>query len=79
MLKQLGQSIGLLFCEPEQFLHNLIDCMISEQEIQHLIAKRNQARSEKNWQAADLIRKQLAEKGISLEDKDGHTVWRRKT
>jgi len=79
LLKQLGQSIGLLFYEPEQFLHNLIDCIISEQEIQHLILKRNQARSEKNWQAADLIRKQLAEKGISLEDKDGHTVWRRKT
>lgn len=78
LLKKLGQSIGLLFCEPEQFLHNLIDSTISEQEIHNLIAKRNQARLEKNWQEADLIRQQLANKGIYLEDKDGHTVWRKK-
>lgn len=78
LLKQLGQSIGVLFCEPENFLHSLTGSEISEQEIEQLIIKRNQARLEKNWQEADLIRNKLANQGIYLEDQDGHTLWRKK-
>lgn len=80
ILKTLAQSIGLLFCDAEAFLHGLVnlDNHISEQEIQTLIVKRNNARQAKNWQAADLIRDQLAKQGISLEDKDNNTVWRKK-
>ncbi len=80
ILTTLAQSIGLLFYDPEAFLHGLVnlDNNISEQEIQALIVKRNNARQAKNWQEADLIRDQLAKQGIYLEDKDNNTVWRKK-
>ncbi len=47
------------------------------EEIEALIAKRNQARKEKNWAEADSIRDSLKAKGILLEDKPGgKTTWR---
>jgi cysteinyl-tRNA synthetase len=78
ILKKLAQSIGLLMVDCESFLHgHLENNNISEQEIQNLIAERNKARKEKNWQQADLIRQQLINKGIYLEDVGSETKWRR--
>ncbi len=77
LLKKLAQSIGLLNVDCEEFLHSHTkNNHLSDQQIQNLIMQRNQARKEKNWQAADLIRDQLAELGIVLEDKGDETVWR---
>ncbi len=44
--------------------------------VELLITVRNTLRSEKNWKVADMIRDQLKEKGIILEDKPGATEWR---
>ncbi len=81
VLKRLAQSIGLLHYNVEHFLHGNLennDSVAFELEVQDLIAKRNKARKEKNWQLADLIRKQLTEKGVCLEDtEEGKTVWRK--
>jgi cysteinyl-tRNA synthetase len=47
-------------------------------EIEALIEKRNQARSERDFPAADRIRDQLTDMGIVLEDAGGVTRWRRR-
>ena len=46
-------------------------------EIEALIAKRNEARAAKDFQAADDIRDQLKDAGIIIEDGAGGTTWRR--
>ncbi len=51
---------------------------LSDQEIDRLLAERSQARRDKNFGRADAIRKQLAEDGITIEDRpDGTTRWKR--
>ena len=52
---------------------------ISPQEIESLIAERQQARKERNFKRSDEIRRELAERGILLEDtRDGAVRWKRK-
>jgi cysteinyl-tRNA synthetase len=52
---------------------------IPTEEIERLIALRNEARKRKDFAEADSIRERLNEAGIILEDrKDGTTAWRRK-
>ena len=47
-------------------------------EIEALIAQRNQARADRDFATADRIRDQLTEMGILLEDAGGTTRWRRR-
>jgi len=47
-------------------------------EIEELIAKRQAARKNKDWAAADKIRDELAAKGIILEDTSAGVRWSRK-
>lgn len=49
---------------------------MSKEEIESLIVQRQQARASKDFARADLIRAQLLEKGIALEDKGVETSWR---
>ncbi|MDT7042024.1 cysteine--tRNA ligase [Candidatus Nitronereus thalassa] len=50
----------------------------TDEWINHQIESRRKAREEKNFQTADQIRKDLASKGIILEDRpDGSTRWKR--
>jgi cysteinyl-tRNA synthetase len=46
-------------------------------EIEALINKRNEARRNKDFQAADSIRDRLTEAGITIEDGPDGTTWRR--
>ena len=48
----------------------------SDAEIDALVARRNQARQDKNFMEADRIRQELEAKGIELIDKKGTTTWR---
>jgi cysteinyl-tRNA synthetase len=48
-------------------------------EIEALVAERQAARQKRDFAASDRIRKELAERGIILEDaKDGGVRWKRK-
>jgi cysteinyl-tRNA synthetase len=69
--------IGLLQSTPEEWFSAGASDDESD-EIEALIAKRNQARAERDFATADDIRDQLTEMGIVLEDADGVTRWRRK-
>jgi cysteinyl-tRNA synthetase len=44
-------------------------------EIENLIAKRNQARADKDYALADLVRAELTSLGVTIEDQAGKTVW----
>ena len=50
--------------------------MLAE-DIEKLIAERQAARKEKNFQRADEIRNELLEKGIILEDTREGVKWRK--
>jgi cysteinyl-tRNA synthetase len=43
--------------------------------IENLIAKRNQARADKDYAQADLVRAELSAMGVTIEDQAGKTVW----
>ena len=71
-LKALAGVLGLLQRDPQTFLQGRSEDWIAEK-----IAERESARKRKDYAAADRIRKELLERGIVLEDKDGKTTWRR--
>lgn len=80
LLKQLGSVLGLLQADPEVYLKGGDKGSsegLSDDEINALIAARQQARAEKNWAESDRIRDQLQEAGIILEDGAEGTTWRR--
>jgi len=52
---------------------------LSDAEVEALVAERQAARKRRDFEAADRIRQQLAERGIILEDtRDGGVRWKRK-
>lgn len=75
LLKDLGQTLGILQQEPDAFLKDGADFAI--EQIEQLIEERNIARSNKDFTKSDQIRAQLLQQGIILEDVAGQTKWRR--
>lgn len=73
-LKHLAGTLGLLQCEPGQFLQGDMDDVSM---IQSIIDERLQARLARDWLKADALREQLAQHGIELEDSTEGTTWRR--
>jgi cysteinyl-tRNA synthetase len=67
--KTMDAVLGIL----EKPKSNLLD-----EEIEHLMEQRVEARAAKNWKLADEIRDLLVEKGIVLEDTPQGIRWRRK-
>ncbi len=76
VLVKLGEVLGILQTNPEQFLKgDQADDEVAQ--IEALIAKRNQARADKDWGAADEARDALTAMGIVLEDGAQGTTWRK--
>jgi cysteinyl-tRNA synthetase len=73
-LRALGGVLGLLQRDAQEFLQG----GQAESWITDAIAAREAARKRKDYAEADRIRKELADKGIILEDVAGKTTWRRK-
>ena len=55
----------------------VVSAHLADEQIANLIARREQARKEKNWAESDRIRDELKAKGIILEDGAKGTIWRR--
>jgi cysteinyl-tRNA synthetase len=84
MFRSFGQVLGLFQLPAKEWEFRDVGVKLMEAttltdtEIQRLIAERNEARKRKDFTRADEIRKTLAEKGITLEDRpDGTTRWKR--
>ncbi|MBX2879545.1 MAG: cysteine--tRNA ligase [Granulosicoccus sp.] len=81
-LSALGQRLGLLNHPAEEVLQahmpgEAAASRLTDDEINELILRRNQARQQKDYATSDQIRDELAAEGIVLEDADGATSWRR--
>ena len=68
ILKQLCDILGIIIEKKEELL---------DADIEALIEERKQARKAKNFARADEIRKELADKGIILEDTRQGVTWKR--
>ena len=77
-LRSFANSIGLLLNSAEDYFKYSGDLELDDKKIQEAIEERNEARANKNFALADSIRKELSEKGIFLEDKEGKTYWKKK-
>jgi cysteinyl-tRNA synthetase len=72
-----GKLLGLLEQSPEEWFKSAGEGDISEQEIEDLIEKRIEAKSNKDFTTADAVRAELADKGVILEDGPEGTSWKR--
>jgi len=80
MLK-MGEILGILTILPALFFEqkrsrSLAAVEIDADRIDQLVRQRTKARAEKDWDAADRIRDQLDEMGVTVEDRPGGAVWK---
>jgi cysteinyl-tRNA synthetase len=76
----VGALLGLFEVEPEVWFKSDKGLGIKDLDaaaIDKLVAARVQARQDKDWGEADRIRDVLSQMNIVIEDKDGHSIWRR--
>ncbi|MEP1472204.1 MAG: cysteine--tRNA ligase [Halieaceae bacterium] len=73
-----GNLLGILGQDPEAWMQGGVsEALISGDEVESLIAQRQQAKLDKNYERADEIRQQLLAQGVVLEDSRDGTKWRR--
>jgi len=79
-LRRLGEMLGILQGDAEVYLRggpSSTEDGLSDARIEALIQERTQARADRDWAAADRIRKELADAGVQLDDGPQGTTWRR--
>ena len=79
-LRELAGILGLLGQEPTEYLRKkkaqmLAQTDLTEEQINALIAKRNEARNRKDWAAGDAVRDELLAHKIELQDGPDGTTW----
>ena len=72
-----GDLLGLLGSDPEAWFAGHVEGDLSGAEIEALLAKRQDARADRDFETADAVRDQLAAAGITIEDGPQGTTWRR--
>jgi cysteinyl-tRNA synthetase len=78
-LDETGEVLNIFRKTPADWYRSLMatrNIPLSPDEIENMIARRMSARAAKDWANADVIRKELEDKGIILEDKTDGTTWR---
>ena len=79
LLAEIGGVMNIFNKTPEEWYRSLMKVKkieFSEEALLQKIAERQEARNQKDWATADMIRKTLEEKGIILEDKKDGTAWK---
>lgn len=76
LLVRLGESLGLLQNEPSEFLRSGVSIEVDSKEIERMLAAREQARADKDWQRADEIRDKLTAMKVVVEDNAEGSSWR---
>ena len=71
-----GAVLGLLQGDPAEWLKGA-EGEVDAAAVEALIAKRNQARADKDFSTADEVRDELAAMGIVLKDGPGGTEWQK--
>jgi len=79
LLTEAGTILNIFNRVPLAWYRSLMDIKkigLSEEDIHQQIRNRQEARNRKDWQNADVVRRELEEKGIILEDKKSRTDWK---
>ena len=76
LILRLGNYLGILYSDSDKFLMGEGISAVNKDEIEKLIAERESARAEKNWQRADEIRDQLVDMKVIVEDSASGSDWR---
>jgi len=79
LLSEAGSVLNIFSRTPDEWYRSLMEIKkigLSEKDISDKINQRQDARQKKDWAMADVIRKELEEKGIILEDKKDRTEWK---
>ena len=76
LLVKLGGHLGLLQSQPQDFLRGDSASKVNPEQVEQLIAARQQARADKDWEKADQIRDQLAAMKVVVEDGADGSSWR---
>ena len=76
-LKVLGNIIGIFNDASQDYFQYGLNQKISNKDIEIMIAERNQARLNKDFKKADLIREKLSSLNIILEDDGDKTIWKK--
>ena len=74
-IRQCGQFLGLLHMSHEDWFSG--GETEDREKIEQLVAARESARAEKNWQRADALRAELTQMGVAVEDSSKGVRWRR--
>jgi len=74
-LRRLGEFFSILQVDPDAYFQGE-EGSVDAEKINALIAARNKARAEKDWQQADKIRDTLVDMGVVIDDTADGTVWR---
>ena len=79
-LRELAGLLGLLGQDATTYLQQKKEQMLAltdlnEEQINTLIARRNEARTQKNWAASDAVRDELLVHKIELQDGPDGTTW----
>jgi cysteinyl-tRNA synthetase len=72
-----GELMGLLGTDPDEWFAGHVDGDLSADDIEALIEKRNAAKAASDYEAADAIRDQLSDAGVTIQDGRDGTSWRR--
>ncbi len=81
VIKKMGGVLGMFQEDAKTFFENkkaqaAQGGTLDPALVDDLVAKRTQARKDKDWGTADSIRDQLTEMGIAIEDTPEGTIWK---